>query len=80
MKSRLELFLIGLMLGIIVPVIGPILFNIVYFNTLNKKGIEYHFTDKYAAIWGGIFGAAFVAVVLLSSSNIWWPWVERVLN
>ena len=70
MKSRLELFLIGVILGMFTSIVGPIIFNHFYFSKLDAKGIEYHFIDKRASIWGGIFGTAITAVIILSIFGI----------
>lgn len=66
MIERWKLFLIGVILGLFTSIIGPIIFNIFYFKKLDKEGIEYYFPEKRVSIWGGIFGTAITAVILLS--------------
>lgn len=66
MMERWKLFVIGIVLGLFTSVIGPIIFNVFYFKKLDKEGVEYHFIDKRASVWGGIFGTAITAAILLS--------------
>lgn len=66
MYSRGKLWLIGLLLGTVTSFIGAFVFNYFYFRHLDKEGIEYHFIDKRASIWGALFGTAITAVVVLS--------------
>lgn len=66
MMERWKLFVIGIVLGLFTSVVGPIVFNYFYFKKLDKKGVEYYFMDKGASVWGGIFGTAITATILLS--------------
>ena len=70
MEPRLKLWLIGLGLGLFSSVIGAFVFNYFYFRHLDKEGIEYHFIDKRASIWGALFGTAITAVVVLSITGV----------
>ena len=70
MYSRLQLWLIGLGLGLFSSIIGALVFNYFYFRHLDKEGIEYHFIDKRASIWGALFGTAITAVVVLSITGV----------
>lgn len=70
MELRLKLWLIGLGLGLFSSIIGAIVFNYFYFRHLDAKGIEYHFIDRRASIWGALFGTAITAVVVLSITGV----------
>lgn len=70
MYSRLQLWIIGLGLGLFSSIIGAIVFNYFYFRRLDSEGIEYHYIDKRASIWGALFGTAITAVIVLSITGV----------
>lgn len=70
MYSRIELLGIGFALGVFTSIIGPLVFNHYYFGKLDKEQVEYHFTEKYASIWGGVFGTVFTAVIVSLVFNL----------